>query len=159
MNMKTIKILGLLLVLVLVSSCEKHQWVDWQMENQLWLIENAKKEGVITTPTGLQYKCIDDKAPSNAPRPDAAKYVTITYSGTFINGYEFDAATDYQSLVSDFVPGFEEGLKKMHQWSTYEFYIPAELAYGKTGRGTEGNSNYIPPHSTLIFRVYLGRIN
>ena len=156
--MKQTKILSLLLVMTLICGCKKENWMDWQIENQLWLQENAKKEGVVTTPTGLQYKCIDPGWEHSA-RPDNAKYVTIRYSGSLINGYVFDSAESYTSNVSSFVSGFTEGLKKMNQFGVYEFYIPYDLAYGVEGRGAEGSSSFIPPYSTLIFHVYLHSIN
>jgi FKBP-type peptidyl-prolyl cis-trans isomerase len=57
--------------------------------------------------------------------------------------------------VSSLVEGFAEGLKKMSEFDTYEFYIPYNLGYGIAGSGTEGTTSHIPPYSTLIFRVYL----
>lgn len=155
---KTTKIISLLLVIVLVCGCKRDGWLDWKIQNQLWLQDNAKKEGVVTTPTGLQYKCIE-KGWDKSARPDDAKIVTIDYKGKLINGYVFDSNETYAGYVSSFVPGFAEGLKKMYQFGEYEFYIPYELAYGENGSGKEGNSNFIPPYSTLIFRVYLHSID
>lgn len=109
--MKTTKILSLLCIILLISSCKQNDWLDWKAQNELWLIQNAQQEGVITTPTGLQYKCIEPGFPSYA-RPDDAKMVTISYAGKLINGYEFDANENYTGYVSSFVPGFSEGLKK-----------------------------------------------
>jgi FKBP-type peptidyl-prolyl cis-trans isomerase len=158
MNMKTSKILTVLLIAILMGSCKQNNWLDWKTQNQIWLLENAKREGVITTPTGLQYKCIA-KGPfadvPNSTRPDLSKYVTIDYSGTLINGYEFDASTDASMEVYSLVEGFAEGLKKMSEFDTYEFYIPYDLGYGIAGYGVEGTSSHIPPYSTLIFHVYL----
>ena len=148
--MKTTKILSLLCIILLISSCKQNDWLDWKVQNELWLIQNAQQEGVITTPTGLQYKCIE---------PDDAKMVTISYAGKLINGYEFDANENYTGYVSSFVPGFSEGLKKMEQFGTYELYIPYDLGYGEDGAGTEGTSSHIPPYSTLIFRVELHKVN
>lgn len=156
--MKTTKIFALLCVIMLVSSCKQNNWLDWKSQNELWLAQNAKKEGVITTPTGLQYKCVEPGIPG-FPRPDDAKTVMIDYSGRLINGYVFDSNDDYIGYVSSFVPGFAEGLKKMDQFGKYELYIPYDLAYGKDGAGTEGTSSHIPPYSTLIFEVYLSRVN
>ena len=159
--MKTTKILSILLIILLVSSCKRENWLDWKTQNEIWLIQNAQKEGVITTPTGLQYKCIDPGpyVNSNAPRPDEAKIVNIDYEGKMINGYIFDATDSYISYVSSFISGFSEGLKKMKQGSIYEFYIPYDLGYGETGNGTEGSETFIPPYSTLIFRVKLNNVN
>ncbi len=159
--MKTTKIMSLLLLLVLVSGCKRDNWLDWKMQNELWLTHNAKQEGVITTPTGLQYKCIDPGPfiNSNAPRPDDAKIVTIDYTGQLINEYVFDSADEAIMQVSSLVAGFAEGLKKMNQFGEYEFYIPYYLGYGQNGTGTEGTEKFIPPYSTLIFRVYLHSVN
>ena len=152
--MKTIKILSLLCVVLLVSSCKQNNWLDWKTQNELWLEQNAQKEGVITTPTGLQYKCIFAGHATSA-RPDDAKMVEIKYSGSLINGYQFDAADIYRGYVSSFVAGFSEGLKKMNEFGIFEFYIPYELGYGINGTGSEGTSSHIPPYSTLIFQVEL----
>ena len=156
--MKTKTIIVLLLSVIALSSCKQNNWLDWKTQNEMWLLENAKQEGVITTPTGLQYKCIA-KGPfadlPNATRPDASKYVTVEYSGTLINGYQFDASTGVSMYVSSLVEGFAEGLKKMSEFDTYEFYIPYNLGYGIAGSGTEGTTSHIPPYSTLIFEVEL----
>ena len=152
--MKTTKILSLILVIILVSGCKQNDWLDWKTQNEMWLQQNAQREGVQTTPTGLQYKCIFAGHESSA-RPDDAKMVTIKYSGKLINGYEFDANDNYTGYVSHFKAGFAEGLKKMHEFGIYELYIPYDLVYGKDGTGTEGTSSHIPPYSTLIFYVEL----
>lgn len=159
--MKTTKILSLILLVVLATGCKRDNWLDWKMQNEMWLAQNAKKEGVITTPTGLQYKCIDPGPfiNSNAPRPDDAKIVTIDYTGQLINSYVFDSADEAIMQVSTVVAGFAEGLKKMSQGSTYEFYIPYKLGYGQEGVGNEGAENFIPPYSTLRFTVYLHSVN
>ena len=156
--MKTIKTIILLLCVVALSSCQQNDWLDWKVQNELWLVQNAKADGVITTPTGLQYKCIYAGHDKSA-RPDDAKMVTIKYSGKLITGYEFDAAESYTGYVSSFVPGFIEGLKKMHEFGIFEFYIPYDLAYGEEGAGSEGTSSHIPPYSTLIFHVELKSVN
>ncbi|MBR2487363.1 MAG: FKBP-type peptidyl-prolyl cis-trans isomerase [Paludibacteraceae bacterium] len=156
--MKTTKIMSLLLLLVLVSGCKRDNWLDWKMQNELWLTHNAKQEGVITTPTGLQYKCIEAGWDKSA-RPDDAKIVTIDYTGQLINEYVFDSADEAIMQVSSLVAGFAEGLKKMNQFGEYEFYIPYYLGYGQNGTGTEGTEKFIPPYSTLIFRVYLHSVN
>ena len=76
--MKTTKILSLLCIILLIGSCKQNDWLDWKAQNELWLIQNAQQEGVITTPTGLQYKCIEPGEP-NFARPDNAKMVKISY--------------------------------------------------------------------------------
>lgn len=155
---KTTKLFCLLLIAILVCGCKQENWADWKVQNELWLANNAKQEGVITTPTGLQYKCIE-KGWEKSPRPDDAKIVTIDYTGQLINDYIFDSADGAVMQVSAVVAGFAEGLKKMNQFGEYVFYIPYQLGYGAEGEGVEGASGFIPPYSTLIFRVYLASVN
>lgn len=148
----------LIVLAAVLGSCKQNDWLDWKAQNELWLINNAPKDSVITTPTGLQYKCIE-QGWDKSPRPDDAKTVTIKYSGKMINGYKFDESEAYTGYVTNFVSGFSEGLKKMNQFGKYEFYIPYQLGYGASGSGTEGNSSYIPPYTTLIFYVELKMVN
>ena len=145
-------------MIVLVSSCKRDNWLDWKFQNELWLAQNAKQEGVVTTPTGLQYKCIEAGWDKSA-RPDDAKIVIIDYKGQLINNYVFDEADEASMQVSSVVSGFAEGLKKMNQFGEYEFYIPYYLGYGASGAGSEGSESFIPPYSTLIFHVYLHSVN
>ena len=140
--MKTLKILSLLCVIALVSSCKQDNWLDWKAQNELWLANNAKQDSVGLNDNGFA-------------RPDDAKEVIINYSGRLINGYEFDAENNAKMYVSALVEGFREGLKLMDEAGIYEFYIPYELGYGVKGTGTEGTTSHIPPYSTLIFRVTL----
>lgn len=153
--------IGLLLMIVALSGCKQNDWLDWKAQNELWLIENGKREGVITTPTGLQYEVIQSGPSTGYPlRPDEYKMVTITYKGWLINDYTFDSAQSDATYINSFVPGFIEGLKRMKQFDTYRFYIPWNLGYESTGnKVAEGNSSYIPPYSTLIFEVTLEGVN
>lgn len=153
--MKTKQIILLSIFLVALLGCKPNNWLDWKTQNELWLQENAKKEGVITTKSGLQYKCIVPGISHSSGHVDDAKIVTINYTGKLINGCVFDASDNYSEYVSAFVPGFIEGLKQMKEFGIYELYIPYDLAYGQEGAGTEGTSSHIPPYSTLIFRVEL----
>lgn len=150
--MKTKTIILLLLTIVALNGCKQNDWLDWKLQNELWLANNAKKDGVQTTPTGLQYKCIY-KGVDNTPHIDDGKIVQIKYSGKLINGFEFDANNDCEEYVSSFIPGFSEGLKLMKEYGIFDLYIPYELGYGIESTGTEGTSSHIPPYSTLIFRV------
>ncbi len=156
--MKKKHLIGLLLLTAVLGGCRQNDWLDWKAQNELWLLDNAKKEGVVTTPTGFQYKCIQQGNPSSA-KPDDSKIVTINYRGTLINGYQFDAQDNSVGYVTDYVSGFIEGLKKMHELGTFEFFIPYDLGYGTSGRGVEGSSSFIPPYSTLIFEVTLKAVN
>ena len=153
--MKTKQIILLSIILVSLLGCKPNNWLDWKTQNEIWLQENAKKEGVKTTASGLQYKCIVPGIGHSSGKVDDAKIVKINYTGKLINGCVFDASDNYSEYVSAFVPGFVEGLKKMKEFGTYELYIPYNLAYGQEGAGTEGTISHIPPYSTLIFRVEL----
>lgn len=153
--MKTMKLLFALLVVVVLTSCHTNDWMDWKHQNEMWLLQNKQKDSIETTPTGLQYKCIERGEIHSSAHVDDAKIVSIKYTGKLINGYVFDSSNRYEGYVGSFVPGFIEGLKKMKEFGVYEFYIPFYLAYGEAGTGIEGTSSHIPPYSTLIFRVEL----
>jgi len=121
-------------------------------EGQDWLAENAKKSGVITTASGLQYKVL---TMGTGARPKADQEVTVKYEGHLINGKEFDSSYKRKDQTTKFkcnrvIKGWTEGLQLMPVGSKFEFYIPYELAYGERGQG-----NMIPPYATLIFTVEL----
>lgn len=147
----------LALVLFLLPSCKKESWLDWKTENKIWLENNAKQEGVVTLPSGLQYTVLREGIPSQ-PHPDNLKAVVVTYKGSLITGNVFDKAEDKSMAVSSLITGFAEGLCKMTPPAHYILYIPYDLAYGKDGAGTEGIKGYIPPYSTLIFDVELKQV-
>jgi len=144
----------LALTALVLSGCKKESWVDWRIENQLWLKHLAEEKGLIPTPTGL---CIDIKQkgiPTQA-RPDNLKTVCVNYKGYLINGNVFAEGENAYMEVSSLIAGFAEGVKKMTSGAHYILYIPYDLGYGEDGSGTEGGANYIPPYSTLIFDVTL----
>ena len=120
-------------------------------EGEKFLAENKTKEGVKTTPSGLQYKIIEE---GEGPSPKAGDTVTVHYRGTFVDGTEFDSS--YQRgepatfPLTGVIPGWTEALQLMKKGSNWELYIPAQLAYGERGAGSR-----IPPNSTLIFEVEL----
>lgn len=120
-------------------------------EGERFLEENAKKEGVQVTPSGLQYKVIEE---GYGTKPKAAETVTVHYRGTLIDGTEFDSSYKRGQPVSfplnRVIAGWTEGLQLMKTGAKYEFYIPYNLAYGERGAGT-----VIPPYATLIFEVEL----
>lgn len=121
-------------------------------EGEEFLAENKKKEGVVTLPSGLQYKIIND---GTGEKPAATDTVTVNYRGTLINGTEFDStATHGQPAtfrVNGVIPGWTEALQLMKEGSKWQIFIPSSLAYGErgTGRGEIG------PNATLIFDVEL----
>lgn len=142
---------------LLLPSCKKENWLDWKAENQAWLANNAAKEGVITTPSGLQYKIVREGIPTN-PHPDNLKTVAVSYSGSLITGNVFDSNAGTTLAVSELISGFAEGIKKMTPPAHYILYIPYNLGYGEEGHGAEGVIGYIPPYSTLVFDVYLHNV-
>lgn len=115
-----------------------------------YLAENGKREGVVTTASGLQYEVV--KAGEGA-QPKAEDTVTVHYTGTLVDGTVFDSSRDRGEpatfALNRVIPGWTEGLQLMKVGGNYKFYIPAELAYGDRGAGT------IPPNSVLIFDVEL----
>lgn len=118
---------------------------------EAFLAENAKKEGVITLPSGLQYKVI--KA-GTGKKPKATDEVTTHYRGTLIDGTEFDSSykrgqpTSFP--VNGVIAGWTEALQLMPVGSKWQLFIPSNLAYGPRGAG-----GTIGPNATLIFDIEL----
>ena len=113
-----------------------------------FLQHNRTEQGVVETPSGLQYKVI---APGDGGvRPSDADVVLITYKGMLTDGTTFDeAARPTPMPVAEVVPGFSEGLKLMPRGATYRFWIKPELGYGDAATGP------IPAHSILVFDLQL----
>ena len=148
-----------------LSSCTVNNWADWKVQNEMWLENNLKKEGVQVTESGLQYKIIADPTPKDA-RPNTTSTVVCDYRLTLINGCLVDAGTAVSLSLQNVIPGFTEGCRKIHNNGDIELYIPAYLGYDYSkyqskeyekaeGAGTEGTSSYIPPYSTLIYQIHL----
>lgn len=124
-------------------------------EGDAFLEANKKKEGVVTLPSGLQYK---ELKAGDGELPKASDSVTVNYRGTLINGTEFDSSykrgqpASFQ--VSGVIPGWTEALQLMKVGAKWEIYVPANLAYGEQGAG-----QFIEPNSTLLFEIELISIN
>ncbi len=120
-------------------------------EGETFLADNKKKEGIITTASGLEYKVIKQ---GTGPKPTPNDTVVCNYRGTLIDGKEFDSSykrgTPATFVLGQVIPGWIEGLQLMSVGSKYEFYIPSNLAYGERGAGAD-----IGPNATLIFEVEL----
>ncbi len=120
-------------------------------EGAAFLAENAKKKGVVTTASGLQYQVLE---PGNGAKPRAEETVTVHYRGTTLNGQEFDSSYKRNSPASfplnRVIPGWTEGVQLMPIGSKYKFFIPSALAYGE-----KGSPPSIMPNSTLVFEVEL----
>ena len=119
-----------------------------------FLAENAKKPGVITTKSGLQYEVLKQGA---GKRPTATSKVTVHYEGRLINGTVFDSSIDRGEPITfalnQVIAGWTEGLQLMQEGAKYRFAIPSNLAYGETGAGES-----IEPDSSLIFDVELIKV-
>ena len=120
-------------------------------EGAAFLAANKAKEGVVTTPSGLQYKIVKQGTGS---KPTANDTVVCNYRGTLINGKEFDSSykrgQPASFPVSGVIRGWTEALQLMPVGSKWELYVPSELAYGDRGAGAD-----IGPGATLIFEVEL----
>jgi FKBP-type peptidyl-prolyl cis-trans isomerase len=123
---------------------------DNKKAGDTFLADNGKKDGVVTLPSGLQYKIMK---PADGKKPTDADTVTCNYRGTLIDGTEFDKSEAGQPAtfqVGAVIPGFKEALKLMPVGSTWQLFIPPNLAYGDRGAG-----NVIGPNTTLIFELEL----
>ncbi|MBE1300439.1 MAG: peptidylprolyl isomerase [Alteromonadaceae bacterium] len=121
-----------------------------QKAGEAYLAENGKREGVITTESGLQYEVL---TAAEGDKPSATDTVEVHYHGTLIDGTVFDSSVDRGESISfplnGVIKGWTEGVQLMSVGSKYRFHIPAELAYG--GRAT----GKIGANSALIFDVEL----
>jgi peptidylprolyl isomerase len=119
-----------------------------------FLAENARKDGVETTATGLQYEVIVEGA-ADGKSPRAEDTVEVHYQGTLINGTEFDSSyargETIEFPLNRVIPGWTEGVQLMSEGDKYRFFIPPALGYGE--RGTPGGP--IGPNEALIFEVEL----
>jgi FKBP-type peptidyl-prolyl cis-trans isomerase len=120
-------------------------------EGDTFLAANKTKEGVVTLPSGLQYKILQQ---GTGPKPTAADTVVCNYKGTLINGTEFDSSYKRGQPatfpVGRVIKGWTEALQLMPTGSKWQLVIPSDMAYGERGAG-----NDIGPNATLIFEVEL----
>ena len=120
-------------------------------EGEKYLAENAKKEGVVTLPSGLQYQVLRE---GNGKKPSAKDSVKCHYEGFLIDGTVFDSSVQRGEPavfgLQQVIAGWTEGLQLMQEGAKYRFFIPYRLAYGEGGAG-----QMIPPYAALIFDVEL----
>ncbi|MBI1238371.1 MAG: hypothetical protein GC199_03405 [Alphaproteobacteria bacterium] len=118
--------------------------------NAAYLAANGAKEGVQTTATGLQYRAIRE---GTGALPGATSNVTVHYTGTLIDGSQFDSSRGGPPVsfpLNRVIPGWTEGLQLMREGGVAELVIPAKLGYGSQGAG-----GAIPPNQVLVFEVEL----
>ena len=122
-----------------------------KVEGEKYLAENAKKDGVITLPSGLQYQVLRE---GNGKKPSAKDSVKCHYEGFLIDGTVFDSSVQRGEPATfglqQVIAGWTEGLQLMQEGAKYRFFIPYRLAYGEGGAG-----QMIPPYAALIFDVEL----
>ncbi len=120
-------------------------------EGEIFLADNSKKQGVVTLPSGLQYKVIKE---GTGKKPKATDKVKCHYEGTFVDGTKFDSSYDRKEPavfgLNQVIAGWTEGLQLMSEGSKYELYIPYTLGYGESGA-----PGAIPPYAALKFVVEL----
>ncbi|MFV5362789.1 FKBP-type peptidyl-prolyl cis-trans isomerase [Acinetobacter oleivorans] len=140
------------------KTLEAKQLVEFQKTGQLnaqagaaFLADNAKKSGVITTKSGLQYQVLKE---GNGQKPKATSRVKVNYEGRLLDGTVFDSSIarnhPVEFQLSQVIAGWTEGLQTMKEGGKTRFFIPANLAYDEVGAG-----DTIGPNSTLIFDIEL----
>ncbi|WP_335973509.1 FKBP-type peptidyl-prolyl cis-trans isomerase [Acinetobacter calcoaceticus] len=140
------------------KTLEAKQLVEFQRTGQQnalagtkFLADNAKKSGVITTKSGLQYQVLKE---GNGQKPKATSRVKVNYEGRLLDGTVFDSSIarnhPVEFQLSQVITGWTEGLQTMKEGGKTRFFIPANLAYGEVGAGDS-----IGPNSTLIFDIEL----
>lgn len=120
-------------------------------KGEAYLAENARKEGVVTLPSGLQYQVIKE---GNGRRPKATDKVKCHYEGMLVDGTLFDSSIQRGEPatfpLNGVIAGWTEGLQLMQEGAKYRFFIPYHLGYGENGAGAS-----IPPFAALVFDVEL----
>ena len=125
----------------------------FKVKNETFLTENASKNGIQTTPSGVQYKVIQS-ADTSSPKPLVTDTVTVHYTGKLICDTIFDSSVERGGpatfALEKVIAGWSEALQLMQPGEKFQLFIPQELGYGKRGMGSD-----IPPFATLIFDVEL----
>ena len=132
-------------------AAEAEKFKETKEKGEAYLAENAKKEGVVTLPSGLQYKVIKE---GNGRRPKATDKVKCHYEGMLVDGTLFDSSIQRGEPatfpLNGVIKGWTEGLQLMQEGAKYRFFIPYHLGYGENGAGAS-----IPPFAALVFDVEL----
>jgi FKBP-type peptidyl-prolyl cis-trans isomerase FklB len=130
----------------------RYQYRDYIAQNKAFMEENARKDSVVTMPSGLQYVILRE---GKGPKPTRNDRIRVHYTGTLIDGTIFDSSYKRNEpavfRVGDVIPGWSEAVQLMPVGSKWRIYLPEELAY--SSRAPQGS--IIKPFSTLIFEVEL----
>ena len=136
------------------TKLQEEQTAALKKEGEEFLAQNAKQEGVVTLPSGLQYKVLKS---GNGAIPKASDSVECHYEGRLISGTVFDSSYQRGETatfgVTQVIAGWVEALQLMKEGDKWQLYIPYNLAYGERGAGAQ-----IPPFATLIFDVELIKV-
>jgi FKBP-type peptidyl-prolyl cis-trans isomerase len=135
-----------------ITKAQKADTDAKKADGEKFLATNSTAEGVIVTPSGLQYKVI---TPAEGPKPTAKDTVKVHYTGTLLDGKVFDSSVErgepIEFPLGQVIPGWTEGVQLMSIGSKYKFFVPYNLGYGE--QGTQGGP--IPGFATLTFEVEL----
>ncbi len=133
------------------SDVRSKEGIDNLKSSEEYLAANKAKDGVMTTPSGLQYKVVTE---GTGAKPKVTDKVSVHYTGKLADGSTFDSSHDRgapaQFALNQVIPGWTEGLQLMSVGSTYMLYIPPSIGYGENGAGAS-----IGPNAVLIFEVEL----
>ena len=136
------------------TKLQEEQTAALKAEGEAFLAQNAKNEGVVTLPSGLQYKVLKS---GNGATPKASDSVECHYEGRLISGTVFDSSYQRGETatfgVTQVIAGWVEALQLMKEGDKWQLFIPYNLAYGERGAGAQ-----IPPFATLIFDVELVKV-
>ncbi|MBQ9426170.1 MAG: FKBP-type peptidyl-prolyl cis-trans isomerase [Paludibacteraceae bacterium] len=135
----------------LQTTMDRLRYGDVKGQGEAFLKENAQKEGIHVTESGLQYEVL---TMGKGPKPSATDRVKVHYHGTLMDGTVFDSSYERGEPIvfglNQVIKGWTEGVQLMPVGSKFRFFIPYDLAYGERGAGEQ-----IPPYSMLIFEVEL----
>ncbi|MEN8259595.1 MAG: FKBP-type peptidyl-prolyl cis-trans isomerase [Pseudomonadota bacterium] len=149
-----LSVITLIIGLMLTSAVNADVAAENEQKGKAFLTANGKKKGIVTTPSGLQYKMLKQ---GKGVSPSATDTVTVHYRGTLLNGEEFDSSykrgTPATFPLNRVIAGWTEGLQHMKEGAKYRLFIPSKLAYGARGAGRA-----IGPNETLIFDVELIKV-
>ena len=136
------------------TKLQEEQTAALKAEGEAFLAQNAKNEGIVTLPSGLQYKVLKS---GNGATPKASDSVECHYEGRLISGTVFDSSYQRGETatfgVTQVIAGWVEALQLMKEGDKWQLFIPYNLAYGERGAGAQ-----IPPFATLIFDVELIKV-
>jgi len=163
--MRVLGVMVLSLLVTIISGCGKsdeekrfHQELldkalndDTKKEGLLYLEENARKDGVVVTDSGLQYQILQA---AEGPKPEMLNRVRVNYTGWTVNGEPFESSADRTEkpvfTVKDVIKGWREALLEMSPGARWKIYLPSELGYGARSPG-----GMVPANSALIFEIEL----